>query len=172
MSLLIALGTTSDSKTKFTNDVLNELNIDCKVINVEAQSQVSSQPMTSLETKTGSINRAKNALAKTPNANIGIGIEAGYDKDEQGNYELFVWVSIVDNIKIVSVVSERLPLPKIMDNQLKNDKKVFELLDIFMEEATTDIQKQLAKDIKTRKPFIKHSLKIALLRYLNEKEYI
>jgi len=170
--LIIALGTMSDSKTKFAKDVLDELDIECEIINVEAKSQVSDQPITSLETKTGSINRAKDALSQVPNANIGIGIEAGYDKDEQGNYQIFVWSSIANNTQIVSSISEILSLPKIMDEQLKNNKEVFELLNIFLNDAKNEIQKSLATIIKTRKPFIKHSLKVALLKYLNQEKYV
>jgi len=78
--LTIAVGTTSLQKISYLKEVLKELKIKSIIKSVEVKSEVSNQPITSSETKTGSINRAKNALRKIENVDFALGIEVGYQK--------------------------------------------------------------------------------------------
>jgi non-canonical (house-cleaning) NTP pyrophosphatase len=96
----IALGTISELELKYLNEILNELNINYFVVSVEVDSLVSNQPISSDETKKGSLNRARHAfrIAKEHGEGeiLGIGIEVGYEKNRLGRYEVLSWASIVD----------------------------------------------------------------------------
>lgn len=63
--MIIAVGTTSEQKIGYLKEILRELNIDADIIPCEVKSLVSNQPLTSEETKQGSINRAKHAFELT-----------------------------------------------------------------------------------------------------------
>ena len=63
--LKIAFGGTSEQKIGYLKEVLEELNIKAEIIPVKVESGITEQPMTSEETKTGSLNRAINALEKS-----------------------------------------------------------------------------------------------------------
>ncbi len=56
-------------------------------------SDVSHQPMTSIETYQGAASRAHNAAVQYPQANFTIGIEGGVE-DQQGALQVFAWVVV------------------------------------------------------------------------------
>ena len=78
--LIIAIGTTSPQKISYLKEVLRDFKIKAVITSVEVKSEVSDQPVTSGETKKGSIKRAKNALKEIKNADFSLGIEVGYHK--------------------------------------------------------------------------------------------
>jgi len=80
----IAVGTTSKHKLEFLGEVLKNLDIKAKIVPVEADSEVSNQPLSESETETGSLNRAEGALRKVESADYGLGIEVGYHQNGQG----------------------------------------------------------------------------------------
>jgi len=84
----IAAGTTSNQKISYLKEILNEFEVEYEIIPNEVESGVDSQPMTSYETKQGSINRAQRALNNSNEADFGIGIEAGYILDND-RYSIF-----------------------------------------------------------------------------------
>ena len=94
--LTIVVGTTSTQKISYLKEVMKELQIKAVVKPIEVKSEISDQPTTSKETKTGSINRAKNALKEIKNTDFSLGIEVGYHKYSKNKYEMFCWVTIID----------------------------------------------------------------------------
>jgi len=84
----IAVGTTSSQKIKYLREVLDETELSYDIVPVEAESGVASQPMSSSETKNGSINRARVSLETVYDADFGIGVEAGYEL-EDSRYSIF-----------------------------------------------------------------------------------
>ena len=123
---IIAVETTSEQKIKYLEEVLKEIDLSAEIKSVKAESEVSEQPLTKEETKKGSLNRAKNALNKTPEANIGLGIEIGYSKKKE-KYNMFCCASIIDrNGTKITAKSHEFPLPdfhnkKIISNQQLGD---------------------------------------------------
>lgn len=75
----IAIGTTSSYKANAIKKALHELDFEFESKSVQVESNVSEQPKEANETKQGSINRAKNALAAAPESDFAIGVEFGYE---------------------------------------------------------------------------------------------
>ncbi|MCL5091004.1 MAG: inosine/xanthosine triphosphatase, partial [Patescibacteria group bacterium] len=74
----IVLATTSKTKRECLEEVLKELQIEAEIFVEEVESGVSPQPMTSKETKKGSLNRAKKAIKLQPEVDFSLGVEVGY----------------------------------------------------------------------------------------------
>ncbi|HWL12648.1 MAG TPA: DUF84 family protein, partial [Ureibacillus sp.] len=84
----IAIGTKNPTKVKAVNDAFASF-IEAEFISTNVPSNVSAQPLTDLETLTGAINRAKNAL-EAERADLGVGLEGGLIKTDFG-YFLCNW---------------------------------------------------------------------------------
>src|SRR3989344_5863018 len=109
---IIAIGTTSTQKLEYLNELIKDVGLNIELKPIEVESGVSSQPLSEVETRNGSINRAKMALDKTASAECGLGIEIGYNKNKTGRYEIFCYASIRDRKNnVVSGKSHFFPLP-------------------------------------------------------------
>ena len=109
----IAVGTKHEEKISYLKEVLAELGIKAEIISNSVKSGASDQPLTSDETKLGSVNRATEALAKNLGADFSIGIEVGYHANKEGKYEMFCWATILDKSGYsVSKGSHKFLLPK------------------------------------------------------------
>ena len=163
--ITIALGTTSEQKLSYLKEVLDEIGIQAEIHPIEVESKVSGQPTTEAETKKGSLNRAKSALKKIPKADIGLGIEVGYNI-KKGKYCVFCYASIIDkeNIKI-SAKSHEFPLPDFHDNKIKTNQHLHEHYDEYISSQNDQIKKFIGEIIRNRKPFITEACKSALLQY-------
>lgn len=171
--LIIAISTTSDQKINYLKEVLKELNIKSELIPIEVDSGISIQPKTSQETKRGSINRAKRALEKKTSAGFSIGVEVGYHKNSQRKYEMFCWVTIIDNYGYqISSQSHKFLLPKYHQEILNKDMYLGDNLNGYHKEDKKDhIRKQIDDIVRYRKPFIKSALKDALIRYIRREDF-
>lgn len=163
----IAVGTTSKQKIQYLQEVLDELNIDAVLIPLEVFSEISEQPVTFKETKRGSVNRAKNALAKCDDADVALGVEVGYHPNSKGDYKIHCWTTLIDNNgKQVSTSSHRLLLPAYHQQILKDNKYLGDYVRQFLEENPDDLSQELGVIIRDRKPFIQTSIRLALFEYL------
>lgn len=163
----LAVGTTSAMKLEFLAETLKELKLDYSLAPFDVPSGVSEQPISSEETKKGSINRAKAALANCKDADMGIGIEVGYHPNQDGNYKMFCWASIVDRSgRQVSSQSHKLLLPPFHQKVLKDDRHMGEHVQQYLAENLDDLSQEIGTIIRFRKPFIQTSIKLALLEYL------
>jgi non-canonical (house-cleaning) NTP pyrophosphatase len=170
----IALGTLSEQKLEYLLEVLKELEITARVVSVDAESKISPQPTTSKETLQGSINRALRAfeIAKDHGhkAVFSIGIEVGYEKNEYNRYDIFCWSSIADGSGcVVSKMSHKFPMPSFFRHALDNGHNVYEYLDEYSSHRVNGEEKLIAGMIKSRKPFIAGSARLAITHYLNSK---
>lgn len=173
-TLKIAVGTTSEPKLKYLKEVLRELEIKAKLFPVEVQSGVSEQPKTTEETERGSINRAARVAEKVEGEDFAMGIEVGYHKNRNAEYEMFCWVTIIDKDGYqTSNQSHRFLLPKYYQNILENGLFVNEHLDGFIKnkKKISRIEKQIDNIVRHRKPFIENAIKNALIRYLNKESF-
>jgi non-canonical (house-cleaning) NTP pyrophosphatase len=163
----IAVGTTSEQKLRYLHEVLDELNIVAELMPVNVLSGVSDQPISSKETKTGSINRAKNAIAEDDEADIALGIEVGYHPNPNGNYKIFCWATIIDkNDRQISAQSHKLLLPKSHQRVLKEDGYLGDYVEKFHLENPDNLSVEINNIIRYRKPFIQSSLQAVLFEYL------
>ena len=170
--LIIALGTISPQKISYLKEVLRDLKIKSVITSVEVKSEVSDQPITSGETKKGSIKRAKNALKEIKNADFALGIEVGYHKYLQNKYEIFCWATIIDNHgHKISVQSHKFLLPKYHQDILNKGKYLGNNLDGYSKKVKDFIEAYIDNIIRHRKSFIISALKDVLVRYLKKEDF-
>lgn len=79
-------------------------------VGVSVASGVSDQPMTSVETRHGALNRAMNARQAQPDADYWVGIEGGVEDDE-GALECFAWVVVLGDERMGSSRTGTFTLP-------------------------------------------------------------
>ncbi len=171
----IALGTISERELEYLNEILNELNINSFVVSVEADSLVSNQPISSDETKKGSLNRARHAfrIAKEHGEGqiLGVGIEVGYDKNRFGRYEVLSWASIVDGKgKEISKKSHSFQIPLFFNHALESGEHISDYVDEYVSKRKTGEEKIVAHLINNRRPFIVGATRAAFVHYLLDKK--
>jgi non-canonical (house-cleaning) NTP pyrophosphatase len=170
--LTIAVGTTSMQKISYLKEVLKELKIKAVIKPIEVKSEISNQPITSKETKTGSIRRAKNALKEIHNADFSLGIEVGYHKYLKDKYEMFCWATIVDKQgHKISHQSHRFLLPEYHQKILSSGKYLGDNLDSYFKRRKDAIVAHIDNTIRYRKPFIISALKNVIIHYLRKEEF-
>ncbi|MFA7707547.1 MAG: DUF84 family protein [Candidatus Pacearchaeota archaeon] len=168
----IALGTTSKWKIDFVKKVLNEIGIESEIIPIKADSKISEQPITEEETILGSINRAKQSIKEYPNADIGLGIEVGYHKDKDGDYEMFCYATIVENDNYQwSSCSHKFLLPKIYQEIIKNNKELCKHVDEYYKKDNHPATQYLAKMIDKREPFITEAVRGVILKFFRKEDF-
>ena len=170
--LIIVVGTISEPKIKYLKDVLRELRMIATIIPIKVNSQVSEQPKTSVETKRGSINRAKKAFQEKRNVDFAVGIEVGYHKNYKRKYEMFCWVTIIgeDGFQL-SNQSHKFLLPQFHQNLLHKDLYIGDNLDGYHKNKKDLIKKHIDDIIRHRKPFIENALKHSLIHYFNREDF-
>lgn len=170
--LIITVGTTSTQKIGYLKEVLNELKIKATIKPIEVKSGVSDQPITTTETKKGSINRAKASLREMKEADFALGIEVGYHKYSNNKFEIFCWATIIDSHgQRASSQSHRFVLPEYHQNILKNGKFLGDHLDNYSKKVNDETGTYLDEMIRFRKPFIVNALRDTLLKYLKKEDF-
>lgn len=170
--LKIALGTTYEQKINYLKEVLDELGVKAEIIPVKVKSGISTQPLTSVETKKGSINRAKEALKRINKADFGLGIEIGYKKNPQGKYEMLCWVTIIDKKgNQTSAQSHCFLLPKFHQQILKKKQFLGDYVRDYYKNSDDKIIQHLGEMIRNRKSLIINALHNALIHYLKKEEF-
>ncbi len=168
----IALGTTSDQKIKYLEEVISELGFTACIISVKTDSGVSEQPMTEDETMTGSVNRAVTALCAVPEANVGLGIEVGYNPIDGGKYEIFCFASIVNNDQeLLSQKSYGFILPRFHQQIIEKNISLSDHVRDYIISKESPVERYLGEAIRGRELFIKDSLRRLFIYYLAKKEF-
>jgi non-canonical (house-cleaning) NTP pyrophosphatase len=165
----IAVGTTSAQKIGYLEEILKELELEFSLTPFEISSGISEQPLTSKETKKGSINRAKNALSKSVDCDFAIGIEVGYQQNKKGNYYMLCWATIIDQKRKISAKSEKILLPDFYQKLLSENKYLSDYVDQYLLSGQSLSHKYIATIFKNRKPFIHTAIKTVVLNYLISK---
>jgi non-canonical (house-cleaning) NTP pyrophosphatase len=170
--LLIAVGTTSEQKLRYIHQVLDQLRINGKLFPVQVSSGVSEQPLTSAETKTGSLHRARNALDVTEQANCALGIEIGYEPDEAEQYSIFGWATLMDRSNVViSARSQAFRLPHFHQQLIKNGLPLSDYVTAYVKRSIRFEQRYLAEMIQERAPLIQQAAEAVLLQYINLDQF-
>jgi len=171
--LRIALGSASSQKVGYLRKILAEIGIKAEVIPKEVKSGVSEQPICEAETKKGAINRAKEALRQTPEADFGLGIEVGYHLNKEGKYEMFCCASIVDkNSFAQSCFSSRFLLPPFHQRILRQGKYLGEFVRKYKREINKPVTNYIRELVRGRKPLISEAARNVLLIYLEERGFV
>ncbi len=163
----IALGSASPQKKQYVELVLSSLAIKADVYAFDVTSGVSSQPLADIETKTGSINRARNALRLLANADFALGIEVGYQPDPSAGFEMFCWTTLVNQSdRLISARSQTLPLPGFHQQVLRQGNYLGEHVRQYLEQNQDLFSQKIGVVIRDRQPFIVSSVESVLLAYL------
>ena len=167
----IAVGTTSNQKLGYLQEILDEFEIKATLIPLDVPSEISEQPISSLETKQGSINRAKNAFEKCNNADFALGIEVGYHPNKNGDYKMHCWATIDDgNGKQITCKSYSLLLPKPYQDLLKRGEYLCHYVDDMKFNRTNPITRLAYEAVDDRKIFITSAIKSALIEQYISRE--
>lgn len=133
----VGIGTTNKAKvgavlsvmTKYFHDILT-------FEHISVDSGVSAQPMSTEETRKGSINRSRNALAQT-GANLAFGLEGGVTMIDDIMY-LCNWGSLaLENGKVFTAAGAQIPLPKEIADQILAGRELGPVMDDFIHQLDT-----------------------------------
>ncbi|MDQ0337572.1 non-canonical (house-cleaning) NTP pyrophosphatase [Caldalkalibacillus uzonensis] len=171
--LHMAVGTISSKKLEYLNLTLGHLGLEAELYPVNVNSGVSEQPLSSAETKKGSLLRARHALQVVNRASCAIGIEIGYERDEQGRYHILGWATIIDRKdRQVAAQSQPFLLPRYHHQILTKGLPLGEFVDDYVRQSMPHTQQQyMAAIIRDRRPFIKQAIEAALLQYVNYGQF-
>jgi len=159
----IALGTISEYKIRFLKKVCDDLDFQCEIIPLAAPSGVSDQPLSSAETKMGSINRATAALEHINGADGGLGIEVGYEK-LNGNYHILCWAAFVSANKSICCCSESFPLPKFHRDIIDAGSNLGDHVRTFAALSDDADHQKIANDLIYREPYITDAVRQVVKR--------
>lgn len=166
-TIKIAAGTASEQKIDYLKEVLSDIGINAEVVSVDVESGVSDQPITEEETQIGSLNRARAAFENVEGVDFGIGIEVGYHKNKNEDFEMFCCTSIFGKGEaIASCSSTRFLLPDFHQQILKKNKHLGEYVRKYKEEIDEPVVNYIRELVRGRKPLIVEATRNALLNYL------
>lgn len=168
----IAVGTTSDQKITYLKQVIETIGITATILPSPVTSDVTDQPLSIEETKTGSINRAQKALDLHPESDFSVGIEVGYHSDKHSRYHMFCCVTVAsDDHSPICCCSSKVLLPTYHQNILKQGKSLGDHVRDYKKD-TDDPVTRFTRDLITfREPIIKEALRNCLIQFLNYEDY-
>jgi len=170
--IIISIGTNSEQKIGYLKEVLEEIGIEAEIIPNKVLSDVSDQPLSEEETLIGSVNRARKALAIHQEADCGLGIEVGYHKNKNADFEIFGYATIIDKKgHKVSCCSSKFLLPKFHREKVEENLELCDFLSEFLKEKDSAVDKYLKETLNSRKPFIVESVRNCLLQYIKKEEF-
>ncbi|MBU5678275.1 MAG: inosine/xanthosine triphosphatase [Candidatus Aenigmatarchaeota archaeon] len=170
----VAVGSKNPIKIKAVENVFKKVFKDVEIVSCEVNSEVSHTPASLKEVTKGAINRAKNAL-KIANADIGVGLEGGWEKTEFGDF-LCGAVAIIDKKGRVGISREQsILLPEKIVKELEKGKELGKIMDEIQRIENTK-QKWGAvgfftKNLINRQKAFEKSILFALARFLREEFY-
>jgi inosine/xanthosine triphosphatase len=154
----IALGTKSQHKIMYLGMVCKDLGFNCELASFKVASGISEQPITSAETKQGSINRAQAALELAPDANYGLGIEAGYEKIA-GKYNILCWATAISGDAVISCCSTPFPMPEFHHRVVEQGLDLCDHVRTFRDLSDDPDHLRLAEDLIHREPYLLDALR-------------
>ncbi len=135
--MIIAIGSTNRAKIRAVRSAVEAVWPDAELAAVAAPSGVSEMPMSAAEGQRGAIERARQALAMTPGAALGIGME-GAAQEDGGTLYLTNWVAVVDPEGRQSLANGgSLPLPEQIARELRAGGELGPIMDRLTRERDT-----------------------------------
>lgn len=140
-----------------------------------APSGVSDQPMTSRETLTGASNRACNARAARPDADLWAGIEGGVEEDPAHGLSAFAWVVILSQTREGKGRTGTFFLPPRVAELVRAGKELGEADDIVFGRTNSKQENGavglLTGDVIDRAAFYEQAVILGLIPFKNEELY-
>jgi|GEM_PF-1542638 len=166
----IFLGTTSQAKLNIVKSLLGE---NYNIIPVGVDSGITDQPLDEDTTIRGAINRAKRAIKSDQAYEFSIGLEGGLTKIN-GLYYLVCVAALIDHFgNIYLGISNKLPLPKKVSDEVEKEKQFGEVIREFMKDTkeTSPLFIDHIQELIDRKKSFSEALNNALLTYRFKKEF-
>lgn len=135
-------------------------------------SNVSDQPKSDSETKTGAINRAKNAMKVFSDFDYFVGLEGGIE-DLENEMRVFGWVAILSKVNLGTCRTVSYELPTAVAKLVRSGKELGEADDIVFG-RTNSKQKMgaaglLTKGVVNRSDIFETATTLALIPHINSK---
>ncbi|MFE3973012.1 MULTISPECIES: DUF84 family protein [unclassified Peribacillus] len=164
--LKIAVGSKNPAKVKAVLDVY----VEAEIISLQVESGVSDQPFSDEETLDGAMTRARNCLIHS-DAEIGIGLEGGVVKMEQGLF-LCNWGAMATRDgKVFVAGGARIPLPKIVAEKLLGGQELGPVMDAFTKQENIS-KKEGAIGVFTNERITRGEMFLHIMRMLaGQHEY-
>ncbi len=126
----IAAGTSNPAKLQAIRRAAEDVLGDVTVEPVDVDPGVPNQPWGDEQTAYGAVMRARNALAATPGATYGIGVESGLADGPGDRVYVVSWAAAIDRSGAVGYgASERFPVPAGLEPELRGGAELGPLLD-------------------------------------------
>jgi len=170
----IVLGSTSKAKKEILDKALrNSIKGKYEIVGINADSEISDQPLSEDETVKGAVNRARNAFKQVPDADFAVGLEGGLNKVDGANYFLVCGTAIVDNTQKAYIgVGGQLELPKEVSDRISNNEQFGEAIREYEAKNKTDQNvAPLVESIISREASFIQAINNAYLSYKNKKHY-
>ncbi len=146
------------------SDVFPQQEMDFQGISVA--SEVPDQPMSDEQTKSGALNRVKNARAQVEDADFYVGLEAGIE-----GHSTFAWIVIESHTQRGESRSASLPLPPVVLEKLRSGLELGDVMDELFK--TNNIKQKggaiglFTKNKLTRSSVYHQALILALIPFIH-----
>lgn len=163
----ISLGTTSIDKKNILLDALKELNFIAEVEGYEVNSGITDQPLDEEVTISGAKNRAKEALSKDANADLGLGMEGGLVLIDNNYYLVCASALITKEGKYYLGISSKTQLPIQVSERIKNGEQFGIAIREYSEQnQKNETLNQILNSLISRRESFFESIKYAVRLYM------
>ena len=175
--MIIAVGTMNGAKNEAVRTVLSTVWHDAKFVSLDVPSGVAAMPMSVTETLRGARNRAGAALAITPEAAYGVGLEGGVE-EIYGALFLGGWAVIIDREGNKGEgASARVALPDTIAERLRAGEELGPLMQQLLHDKENAVRHTLGthgiltNGRYTRVDEFTHALQCAVAPFVNTQLY-
>jgi len=173
--LIFAVGSENPVKINCVAEAVKAFWPEVSAVGVGTDSGVSAQPDSDHEMLAGALNRARQALEKTPEANFGVGLEGGTLDAEDGMWA-YAWIVVVDRAGHVGKgQSGRFLLPAAIAQMVRDGVELGEADDRFFGRSNSKQQDGaigiLSDGVVTRMDLYQPAVVFALLPFVHPEFY-
>lgn len=173
---LFAVGSENPVKINCVAEAIHAFWPGASAVGVNTDSGVSAQPDSDHEMFTGALNRARQALEKTPDAQFGVGLEGGTLDAEDGMWA-YAWIVVVDSEgRFGKGQSGRFLLPEPIAKMVREGIELGEADDRFFGRSNSKQQDGaigiLSDGVVSRLDLYKPAVVFALLPFVHPEFYI
>ena len=173
--MVFAVGSINPVKINCVAEAVKAFWPQARAIGAAADSGVSAQPDSDHEMLAGALNRARQALVKTPEAQFGVGLEGGTLDAEDGMWA-YAWIVVVDRAgRVGKGQSGRFLLPEPIAQMVRDGIELGEADDRFFGRSNSKQQDGavgiLSDGVVTRQDLYQPAVTFALLPFLHPEFY-
>ncbi len=173
--LILAVGSENPVKINCVANAAKAFWPEVRAVGIGTDSGVSAQPDSDHEMFVGALNRARQALAKTPGAQFGVGLEGGTLDAEDGMWA-YAWIVVVDRGgRVGKGQSGRFLLPAVIAQMVRDGIELGEADDRFFGRSNSKQQDGaigiLSDGVVTRLDLYQPAVVFALLPFVHPEFY-